>query len=112
MTSPEEIDSNRRGFFAVAALPLLVFGLGSRTRAAPAPAAPSPCYNPANLTAGQANMRKNVDYRKSTDPAKKCGGCMYFSASATTAGCGRCQILLNGPVSAEDVCNTWTKKAS
>ena len=110
MSTPEEIDGNRRGFLAIAALPLLVFGLGSRTRAAPAPA--NSCYNPANLTAGHINMRKNVKFGKSTDPAKKCGGCMYFSASATAAGCGRCQILLNGPVSADDVCTTWTKKAT
>lgn len=107
MTDPEEIDGDRRSFFALAALPLLVFGLGSRVRAqAPAAAA---CFNPATLTAGQVNMRKGVKFRASTDPVKRCGGCMYFAAS--TEGCGKCQLLLNGPVSETNVCDSWTKKA-
>lgn len=103
MANQEKIDSDRRGVIAAAALPLLIFGLGSRANAAEA------CYDVKALTAGQRSLRAGVKFRASTDPVKKCGTCMYFSGNA--AACGKCSILLNGPVSGSDVCDSWTKKA-
>ena len=107
MEKKEDIDTGRRSLFALAALPLLAVGLGARARAAATPA--TPCYNPATLTAFQKNQRIGLKYRVATDPQKKCGGCMYFAAS--TEGCGKCQLLLNGPVAAGNVCDGWTKKS-
>lgn len=104
MGSSDKIESKRRSIFAIAALPLLVFGFGSRSRAAGA------CYDLQALPSGQRAQRTGVKFRASTDPNKRCGLCMYFSGSPTA--CGKCQILLNGPVAATDVCDAWTKKAS
>ena len=117
MTSPTErtirgetIDDTRRSIFALAALaatPFLALGLGTRVRAAEAPAAP--CYNPKSFTGFQANHRKTLKFRASTDPNKRCGGCMFYSGAPD--GCGKCQLLLQGPVSSNDVCDSWAKKA-
>jgi hypothetical protein len=71
------------------------------------PAAPV-CYDPAKLPASQRSLRRALGFRDtSTDPVKHCGICAFFTA--TKGGCGTCQLLSGGPVTAASVCNSWAK---
>lgn len=99
--------SNRRDFLRLAgAAPLAICALGSAARAAEAAA----CFDPDLLPASQKNMRRTLGFvAVSAYPAKSCGGCAFFSG--TTSGCGKCQLLTGGPVSAISACRSWAKKA-
>lgn len=95
---------NRRRFLtlAAAAAPVAFLAAGS------ARAEDAACYDPAALPLSQKNRRRSLGYvEASTDPVKRCAGCAFFTASA--AGCGTC-ALLNGPVNAGAVCNSFAPR--
>lgn len=98
------MDSHRRRFLAfAAAAPLAALTIG-RARAQTAT-----CYDPAALPLSQKNRRRSLGYVEvSADPAKRCAGCVFFTAGAD--GCGTCG-LLNGPVSAGAVCASFAPRA-
>ncbi len=100
------LTSNRRTFLGLAgATPLALFGLASAVRGADSTA----CYNPEMLPASQKSMRKALGFTEvSADPAKSCSGCAFFTGA--TNGCGKCQLLSGGPVSATSLCRSWAKK--
>ena len=99
--------TSRRDLLGLAvAAPVLVLGLRSATRAADA----AVCFNPDLLPASQKSMRKALGFvAVSADAAKSCSRCAFFTA--TVAGCGKCQLLTGGPVTATGVCRSWAKKA-
>lgn len=73
-------------------------------------AAPA-CYDPASLPFTQKSRRKSLGYvEASSDPARQCGVCAFFTATAT--GCGSCQMLSGGPVNGGGVCNSFAKRAA
>ena len=98
--------STRRTFLGfVGAAPLSLAGFGTAAHAADAV-----CFNPDTLPASQKSMRKALGFMTvSTDPAKSCSRCAFFTAAA--AGCGKCQLLTGGPVTATGACRSWAKKA-
>ncbi len=94
---------DRRRFLALAAAgaPLALLGIGTAQAAA--------CYDPAALPLSQKNRRRSLGYvEASTDPAKRCAGCAFFTAGA--ADCGTC-ALLSGPVDAGAVCSSFAPRA-
>ena len=99
---------SRRRFLAIAGLsPLVALGAGSMA-SAQAPA--TQCYDPNALPLSQKNRRRGLGYKEpATDPAKKCGGCAFYTAKEP-AGCGACQMLSGGAVSANGVCNSFAPK--
>jgi hypothetical protein len=94
---------DRRRFLAfTAAAPLLVLGIGG------VGAQTAICYDPAALPLSQKNRRRSLGYvEASTDPAKRCAACTFFTAGAT--GCGTC-ALLGGPVNAGALCNSFAPR--
>jgi len=69
------------------------------------------CYDPAKLAFTQKSRRRALGYiEASNDPARRCGGCAFFTG--TTAGCGTCQMLSAGPVDAAGVCNSFASKGA
>lgn len=93
---------NRRRFLTVAAvgMPLAIFAAGAARAAV--------CYDPAALPLSQKSRRRSLSYVEvSSDPAKRCAGCAFFTATAE--GCGNCQ-LLNGPVNAGAVCASFAPR--
>ena len=84
--------------------------LASRSNALAADSAQ--CYDPAALPLAQKRQRRAIGYvEPSTDPAKKCGGCAFFSPNGRPASCGKCQLLSGGPVTAVGLCNSFARKA-
>jgi hypothetical protein len=97
--------SRRTVVAMAAAVPLGMVGLTGARAAAPA------CYDPAALPLSQRNRRRSLGYvEPSADPKKSCSGCAFFTAGAQT-GCGTCQLLSGGPVSAGAVCTSFAAKA-
>lgn len=95
---------DRRHFLQIVGLAPLAL-LAGRAIAADAPA----CYDPAALPLSQKSRRRSLGYLdRSVDPAKHCSLCSFFTASQP--GCGTCS-LLNGPVTAESVCDSFAPKA-
>ena len=95
--------TGRRGLLAMAAL--APFALLSAARAAAA------CYDPAALPLSQKSRRRSLGYTDvSADPAKRCGLCAYFTAG--DGGCGTCQLLSGGPVSAASGCTSFAARAA
>lgn len=95
---------DRRHFLtlAAAAAPLVVLGAGSAAAQAAA------CYDPAALPLSQKNRRRSLGYvEASADPAKRCAGCAFFTASGE--GCGTC-ALLSAPVNAGASCNSFAPR--
>ena len=69
------------------------------------------CNEPGQLSDSEMSMRTSLGYADvSPNPAETCGGCQYFTAQGSGAGCGSCQ-LLPGQVSSEGRCNSWSAKA-
>ena len=98
--------NSRRKFLAMAAASPLVLLAGSDALAQAAPA----CFDPESLPFSQKSRRRSVGYTEpSTDPAKHCGLCAFFTASRI--GCGTCTILGAGPVSATAVCSSFAAKS-
>jgi hypothetical protein len=97
------MDMHRRRFLALAAagapLALLATGAAAQTAA---------CYDPAALPLSQKNRRRSLSYvEASTDPAKHCSACTFFTAAAE--GCGTCGLLM-GPVNAGAVCASFSPR--
>lgn len=67
------------------------------------------CYDPAKLPLSQKNRRRGLGYVEvSPDPKKRCDGCAFYTAAKS--GCGTCQMLGGGTVSAAAVCNSFAPK--
>lgn len=98
--------NSRRDVLGLAvAVPVIMLGLASAARAAD----PALCFNPDLLPGSQKSMRKALGFvAVSTDTAKSCNRCAFFTATAN--GCGKCQLLVGGPVTATGVCRSWAKK--
>ena len=98
----ETMPTSRRNFLGLAALaPAAVLA------AANARAADAACYDPATMPLSQKSLRRALGFVEvSSDPAKRCGRCAFFTA-ASQAGCGSCQMLNGGVVSAGAVCNSF-----
>lgn len=92
-----------------ATVPLLA--LSARAAAADAPA----CFDPAKLGASAKSLRAALGFvTPAPDPARACGGCAFFVATAKDgqgAGCGTCGLLSGGAVTAKSWCRSWAKKA-
>ena len=89
------------GLFAFAPLAITWF---------PAAAENAACFDPASLPLSQKSRRRAVDYMdQSNDPARHCGLCAFFAGTA--AGCGTCQLLGGGPVSAGGLCSSFAARA-
>jgi hypothetical protein len=102
-TGEPAITVSRRSLLGLIATAPLGIAAARAQGAAPA------CYDPAALPAAQANMRKTLGFMDlSPDPAKRCGLCVFFSASKP--GCGTCVLLSSGPVGANSVCNSFGRK--
>jgi hypothetical protein len=98
------MDLHRRRFLALAAVgvPFAALAVGSARAQTPA------CYDPAALPLSQKNQRRSLGYVEvSTDPAKHCSGCSFFTAG--TPDCGKC-MLLNAPVNAGALCSSFAPK--
>ncbi|MFD1613202.1 high-potential iron-sulfur protein [Sphingomonas tabacisoli] len=101
----KDIGISRRGLLCVAATGAAAIALASRASAANAEA----CFNPDALPAAQKSLRRSLGFQlASPDPARKCGGCAFFTAKPE--GCGSCALLSGGPVTAASVCNSWAKR--
>jgi hypothetical protein len=99
---------SRRTFLAIAGLAPAVLLAPGAVRAAEAAACPA---DPASLPATQRNRRRSIGYVEASDNStRRCGLCSFFTASAD--GCGKCQLLGGGPVSAGGVCGSFAAKAS
>lgn len=73
------------------------------------PARSESCGHPDELSDGEQSMRQSLEYTEhAADENKACRGCGYFKAAATGA-CGQC-LILNGTVSAQGHCDSWTAK--
>lgn len=99
-----DMDKSRRTFLAFAAVtPFAVLASGR------ALAADSSCYNPAALPSAQKSMRDSLEFKGvSNDPKRHCSLCAFYKETAP--GCGTCELLTGGPVSANSVCDSWAAK--
>lgn len=103
-TATTGLDRRRFLRLAVMAAPVAVIGGGAARAAA--------CYDPAALPLSQKNRRRSLGYVESaTDPARRCQGCAFFTATATATatGCGTCG-LLNGTVTAGSSCGSFAPR--
>jgi len=70
------------------------------------------CVNPGALSAVESRQRLLDNYtEKSSDPARTCSACRFFTPGARGAACGRCEIF-NGPANARGHCDDWTARPS
>lgn len=100
------MNKSRRDILALAAAvpAALVFG------AAASAASPAVCYDPNTLPLSQKSRRRSLGYVDvSPEPAKKCGGCAFFTA--TQPGCGKCALFSGGPVNASGYCRSFAPKS-
>ena len=98
------MNPTRRNFLAVAGIAPFALLAARSANAATA------CFDPATLPLTQRNRRRGLGYvDPSTNPAKNCGRCAFFTAAKP--GCGTCQMLSGGPVNAVGVCNSFAPKA-
>lgn len=101
------MDSARRRFLAIAALTPAALVCGRTASAADQ----TSCTNLAALPLAQKRQRRAIGYvEPSSDPAKRCGRCAFFTASGKPDGCGTCQLLSSGPVAAAALCNSFAVK--
>lgn len=95
--------SSRRKVLALAALALIA-------RAPSAAAEGAACYDPDALPLSQKSRRRSLGYVElSSDPARRCGACSFFTAASPD--CGACAMLGGGPVKAGAVCRSFAPKA-
>jgi hypothetical protein len=100
------VDSQRRHVFALATVPLLLLGVGSRARAADTAA----CFDLESLPASQKRLRRSIGFRLAEKEAtQRCGSCAFFTASA--GDCGKCEMLSGEVVSTAYVCDSWAAKS-
>jgi High potential iron-sulfur protein len=101
-------DATRRQLLLAAAIAPVALAWRSAALAAETPA----CVDPAALPLAQKRQRRAINYvEPSPDAKKRCGGCAFFSAIGKPNGCGTCQLLSGGPVSAIGLCNSFAPKA-
>ncbi len=102
----DNLSLSRRRLLRAAAVVPLVLAAG-RLAAADAPAV---CADPAKLSLARRSQRRALGYvEPAPDPKRRCGGCAFFTAAGL--GCGACQLMSGGPVSAAGVCNSFAAKA-
>jgi len=66
----------------------------------------APC---ATLDGNDASLRQSLHYTESSsDPAKKCSGCSFFSDPQ--GACGKCMIF-NGPTNANGHCDSFAARS-
>lgn len=100
------METSRRNFLGLAAVAVPLAMLTERETAAQAAGV---CADPATLPLSQKKTRRALGYvEPSTDAVMRCGHCAFFAAAS--AGCGTCQMLSGGPVSAGGVCTSFTAK--
>lgn len=92
------LNFSRRGLLALAvAAPAAGFAAQA--------AAEGACVDLDALPSGQKSMRQALNFKLvSDDPAKRCGGCAFYTAAQ--GDCGKCQIF-SGPVPAQGRCDSW-----
>ncbi|NML05816.1 twin-arginine translocation signal domain-containing protein [Sphingomonas sp. G-3-2-10] len=96
---------SRRNLLGLAAAAPVAMLLGAGAAAQGA----APCVNPDTLPASQKNRRRSLNFvAQSPDPKKSCGKCAFFTGAA--GGCGKCQMLSGGIVSAASVCDSFAPK--
>ena len=96
--------SRRRMLSAVAAAPVALL-LGRTVPAAGAAA----CFDLNSMSPDEKSLRTSIGFKaQSTDAAKRCGTCTFFTASA--GECGKCTLLSAGAVSTTSVCDSWAAK--
>lgn len=102
----EGVDSaRRRSVLALAAAPVLLLCLGTRSRAAEA----ASCFDMDSMPANQKSMRRSLGFKlQAPDANKRCGTCAFYTVSA--GDCGKCALLSGGVVAAENVCDSWAAK--
>ncbi|MFT4614592.1 MAG: hypothetical protein ACI9NT_001739 [Bacteroidia bacterium] len=67
------------------------------------------CFDPQYLGAGEAQMRKTLEYiNLSENTATQCFHCAFYR-TAEAAACGDCEIL-DGPVAAAGYCTSWAAR--
>jgi len=103
---PAGTDGGRRRLLGLlAASPILILGLSRESRAAGG----SSCVNLEDMPPGESGVRKELGFKLvSSDPAKQCGGCGFFTA--TESECGTCLLMSGGAVTAHSVCDSWAAK--
>lgn len=98
------MQQSRRRLLTLAGLAPLALFAASQAQAAGA------CFDPAALSLDQRSRRKGLGFvAASSDPKRHCGLCTFFTPSP--GGCGACQLLDGGPVSAGSVCDSFAPKA-
>lgn len=64
------------------------------------------CVQPASQ-----GLLQSLNYMAvSSDSAKACRGCAFFTADSANGSCGNCMIA-TGPVDATGHCDSWTAKS-
>jgi hypothetical protein len=85
--------------------PLLLLDVWRAAGAQPLPV----CASVESLSLSQRNRRRSLRYVDvSGDAQKRCGKCSFFTAGAE--GCGKCQLLAGGGVSASGVCASFAAR--
>jgi High potential iron-sulfur protein len=103
------MDRNRRSLLAAIGLAPLAF---AATRAVAAGPALETCPDPASLTFAQKTRRRSIAYSEpSTDAARQCRLCAFFTPVCDGATCGACQLLSGGAVAPNGVCASFAAKA-
>lgn len=104
-------DASRRAFVRIVGKAGLGLSLGLAVPGGMARAAEALCQDPATLPLSQRTRRRSLGYvEPAADPARRCGLCAFFTG--TTEGCGTCQMLTGGTVSAWGVCTSFATKAN
>lgn len=103
------MDRNRRSLLATLGLAPLAFAV---TRAAAAGPALETCPDPASLPFVQKTRRRSIGYAEpSTDAARQCRLCAFFTPVGDGKTCGACQMLSGGPVAPNGICASFAAKA-
>jgi hypothetical protein len=105
--------ARRRLLRRIAASPWLLLGAAAAAHAAKSSAQPagakSKCVDLEALPGNEAGMRRSLNFKlESPDSQRHCSLCAFFTATA--GGCGTCQILTGGAVSADSVCDSFAAK--
>jgi hypothetical protein len=98
------MEQSRRRLLTLAGLAPLSLFIAGQARAADA------CYDRAALSFDQRNRRAALGFvDASGDPKRHCALCTFFTPGQ--GGCGTCQLLGGGPVSAGSVCSSFAPKS-
>ncbi len=76
------------------------------------PAAARGCADPEAMSPSENSLRQANHYvENSSDAAKTCADCTFFTAAVDGPGCGTCTIYTGGPANAKGTCDSWAAKA-